>query len=128
MSARHESSTDCGLARQCLSPRTEHLRFAAFAEIRAARDEVKTKSSEIRTLDEQLVRVKEQISSAQAAMATMVPRSELIAAKERVAEMDAKMRASEERQRRLSEELKEQAILYQSEIYNLTIGMQARQD
>ena len=107
-----------------MSPRTEHLRFAAIAEIRVARDEVKAKLSEIRTLDEQLARVKQQLSSVQAAMAAMVPRSELIAAKEQIAEMDARMRAGEERQRRLGEELKEQALLYQSEIYNLSTAMQ----
>jgi hypothetical protein len=107
-----------------MSPRTEHLRFAAIAEIRAARDEVKAKASEIRTLDEQLVRVKEQLSSAQTAMAAMVQRSELVAAKERMAEMEARLRAGDERHRRLSEELKEQANLYQGEIYDLTTAMQ----
>ncbi len=110
---------------QSISPRTEHLRFAAIAEIRAARNEVKTKSSEIKPLDQQLARVTQQLSSVQTAMATMVPRSELIAAKEQVTEMEARMRVGEERQRRLGEELKEQALLYQSEIYNLTTAMQA---
>ncbi len=113
--------------RQSMSPRSEHLRFAALAEIRAARDEVKSKSSEIRTLDEHLARVKQQLCSVQTAMAAMVPRSELVAAKEQIMEMEELMRLGEERQRRLEEELKEQANLYQNEIYGLTTAMQAWQ-
>ncbi len=58
-------------------------------------------------------------------MAEMVPRSELIAAEERIAEMSARIQAGGERQRRLGEELKEQGLLYQSEIYNLSTAMQA---
>ncbi len=98
---------------------------AASRESKAAREEVNAAVSRASILEEQLVRVKEQISSAQAAMATMVPRFELIAAKERVAEMDAKMRASEERQRRLSEELKEQVLMHRNEIDDLKSLMQA---
>ena len=48
-------------------------------------------------------------------------------AKERVTEMDARMRTGEERQRRICEGLKEQAHMYKSEIEDLNASLQASQ-
>jgi hypothetical protein len=103
-------------------PRADFM--AATKVGNAARVEVIAAASKVSTLEEQLDQAKQQLSSVQTAMAAMVPRSEFIAAKEQIAEMDARMRVGEERQRRLGEELKEQALLYQSEIDDLNSSMQ----
>ncbi len=103
-------------------PRADFM--AATKVGNSARVEVIAAASKVSMLEEQLDQAKQQLSSMQTAMAAMVPRSELIAAKEQIAEMDARMRVGEERQRRLGEELKEQALLYQSEIDDLNSFMQ----
>jgi hypothetical protein len=107
---------------QGMVPRAELL--AAAGEVKAAKEEARANASAISTLEEQLARAREQLGGAQSAMAAMVPEAELLAARARVEEADAQMRASGERHREFVEGLKEQARGYRIEIDNLKAALQ----
>jgi hypothetical protein len=103
-------------------PRSELI--AAVGEKKVAEEEVKAKADEISKLEDQLARLREQLSSTQSSMAALVPESELQAARARIEETDAQMRASGERHREFVEGLKEQAREYRIEIDNLKAVLQ----
>jgi hypothetical protein len=110
---------------QSTCPRSEHLRVAALAEVKTARDEVKAKVSEIKVLEDQLLRAREQLCNVQMTMALMVSRSELTATEALVKELQLQMKANEERSRQSIDCLQEQAREYKSEIDELKAAIQA---
>ena len=110
---------------QVSTPRSEHLRVAALAEVKTARNEVKDKASEIKVLEDQLSRTKEQLGSAQMTIASMVSRSELTAAEALLNELQLLFRTNEERNRTSVDCLQEQAREYKSEIDELKAAIQA---
>jgi chaperonin cofactor prefoldin len=110
---------------QVSTPRSEHLRVAALAEVKTARNEVKDKASEIKVLEDQLSRTKEQLGSAQMTIASMVSRSELTAAEALLNELQLLFRTNEERNRKSVDCLQEQAREYKSEIDELKAAIQA---
>ena len=96
--------------------------------MKAARDEVKAKAGEIKVLEDQLSKAKEQLGSAQMTIASMVSRSELTAAEALLNELHLLMRANEEKSRKSVDCLQEQAREYKSEIDELKAAIQATCD
>lgn len=96
-----------------------------MAEVKTARDEVKAKASEIKMLEDQLLKAKEQLRNAQMTIASMVSRSELTAAEALLNELQLLMRSNEERSRKSVDCLQEQAREYKSEIDELKAAIQA---
>ncbi len=105
-------------------PRSELL--TALGDVKGAREEARARAGEVSALEEQLGRVREQLSSTQSAMTALVPESELHAARARIEEGEAQMRASGERQRGTVEGLKEQALGLQRELDDLHAAVKVR--
>ena len=76
-------------------------------------------------LAEQLAQAQKQAASAQAAMADMVPRSELAATEALVGELEGLMRAGEVRSRAAAENLRARALACRRETEELRAAMQA---
>jgi hypothetical protein len=112
-------------------PRTELL--AAQSELKAHKDEVHVKSKDHAWLEGQLAKAQEQVNSArveaarlQAEMSGMVARSDLEAAKAKLAEGEAAARAEADKQQKGLGELNGRIGALEKEKAALVLKMQAR--
>ncbi len=96
-----------------------------MAEVKTARDEVKAKAIEIKLLQDQLQKTKEQLGCAQMTIASMVSRSELDAAESHCNDLQRLMMEHEVGSRKSVDCLQEQAREYKSEIDELKAAIQA---
>ena len=103
-------------------PRSELI--AALAEISAAKDEAQSKAREVASLEQQLLRIKEQRKSELAAFSELVPRSELEAAKEREEGLAALARDAAEKHRDIIAKLERKITVLEEETQKLRATIQ----